>query len=63
LARLVTPGAEKQKILEDIRKQIWQFHQERYWAPTAENNFFREAAVLISRHENTSARSKTSREE
>jgi hypothetical protein len=28
LAKLVTPSAEKQKILEDVRKQIWQFYQE-----------------------------------
>ena len=28
LAKLVTPSAEKQKILESVRKQIWQFYQE-----------------------------------
>ncbi len=28
LAKLVTPSVEKQKILEDVRKQIWQFYQE-----------------------------------
>jgi hypothetical protein len=28
LAKLVTPSVEKQKILEDVRKQVWQFYQE-----------------------------------
>jgi hypothetical protein len=27
LAKLITPSAEKQKILENIREQIWQFYQ------------------------------------
>jgi hypothetical protein len=28
LAKLVTPSVKKQKILEDVRKQVWQFYQE-----------------------------------
>jgi hypothetical protein len=28
LAKLITPSAEKQKILEDVRGQIWDFYQE-----------------------------------